>query len=105
MAELRRCSGSAKFGIAAHDAPVDDFPLQSSQRDGLGRMCRPHWNEYTSALRKAALARKSTTDGAVTDVTAPEAAPSTATAKGKRAPGRRRRGEGVGKVAQEPSIE
>jgi len=58
MAELRRCIGSAKFGIAAHDAPVDDFPKQPSQKDGLGRMCRIHWNQYTTALRKAALERK-----------------------------------------------
>ena len=58
MSDKRRCIGSAKFGIEAHDAPISDFPLQASQKDGLGRMCKPHWNEYTSALRKAALARK-----------------------------------------------
>ena len=56
--DQRRCIGSAKFGIAAHEAPSADFPIQPSQKDGLGRMCKPHWNEYTSALRKAALARK-----------------------------------------------
>ena len=55
---LRRCIGSAKFGIEAHEAPPDEFPAQPSQKDGLGRMCKPHWNQYTSALRKAALARK-----------------------------------------------
>ena len=49
---------SAKFGIEAHEAPVDDFPVQPSQKDGLGRMCKTHWNQYTGALRKAALARK-----------------------------------------------
>jgi len=58
MAETRKCIGSAKFGIEAHEAPVGDFPAQPSQKDGLGRMCKPHWNQYTSALRKAALARK-----------------------------------------------
>ena len=58
MADMRRCIGSAKFGIEAHEAPVGDFPAQPSQKDGLGRMCKPHWNQYTSALRKAALARK-----------------------------------------------
>ena len=58
MADMRKCIGSAKFGIEAHEAPVDDFPAQPSQKDGLGRMCKPHWNQYTSALRKAALARK-----------------------------------------------
>ena len=58
MTDLRKCIGSAKFGIAAHEAPVADFPAQPSQKDGLGRMCKPHWNAYTTALRKAALARK-----------------------------------------------
>ena len=53
--ELRRCIGSAKFGIEAHEAPPDEFPAQPSQKDGLGRMCKPHWNQYTNALRKAAL--------------------------------------------------
>jgi len=57
MADMRRCIGSAKFGIEAHEAPVTEFPAQPSQKDGLGRMCKPHWNQYTSALRKAALAR------------------------------------------------
>ena len=55
---MRRCIGSATFGIEAHEAPVADFPTQPSQKDGLGRMCKPHWREYTNALRKAALARK-----------------------------------------------
>jgi len=54
MAHMRRCSGSAKFGIASHEAAIEDFPVQPSQPDGLGRMCRPHWTEYTRALRKAA---------------------------------------------------
>lgn len=54
----RRCIGSTKFGIAAHEAPPAEFPAQPSQKDGLGRMCKLHWNQYTSALRKAALARR-----------------------------------------------
>jgi hypothetical protein len=58
VADMRRCIGSAKFGIEAHEAPVTDFPVQPSQKDGLGRMCKPHWNAYTNTLRKAALARK-----------------------------------------------
>ena len=58
MADLRRCIGSAKFEIVPHEAPPEDFPAQPSQKDGLGRMCKPHWNQYTTALRKAALARK-----------------------------------------------
>lgn len=53
MADMRKCIGSAKFGIEAHEAPVGDFPAQPSQKDGLGRMCKTHWTEYTRALRKA----------------------------------------------------
>jgi hypothetical protein len=64
MADLRRCLGSARFGIEAHELPPDDFPVQPSQRDGLGRMCKTHWNQYTKALRKAALARKAAEAGA-----------------------------------------
>jgi hypothetical protein len=60
MADMRKCIGSAKFGIEGHEAPVGDFPAQPSQKDGLGRMCKLHWSQYTSALRKAALARKAT---------------------------------------------
>ena len=58
MTDMRRCIGSTKFGIEAHEAPITDFPAQPSQKDGLGRMCKTHWNQYTGALRKAALARK-----------------------------------------------
>ena len=63
MADLRRCIGSARFGIVAHDALPQAFPAQPSQKDGLGRMCKPHWKQYTAALRKAALARKAAEDG------------------------------------------
>ena len=55
---MRRCIGSLTFGIDPHEAPVDDFPAQASAKDGLGRMCRAHWTEYTRALRKASVARK-----------------------------------------------
>jgi hypothetical protein len=58
MPDLRRCIGSARFGLEAHEAPVEDFPVQPSQKDGLGRLCKPHWNQYTSGLRKAAAAAK-----------------------------------------------
>jgi hypothetical protein len=68
MADMRKCIGSAKFGIEVHAAPVDDFPAQPSQKDGLGRMCKPHWKQYTGALRKAALARKAAEVGAATEV-------------------------------------
>jgi len=64
MADLRRCIGSARFGIEAHDAPVDDFPAQPSQKDGLGRMCKPHWNQYTAGLARDAKARKAAASNA-----------------------------------------
>jgi hypothetical protein len=63
MADLRKCIGSTRFGIEAHEAPVADFPVQPSQKDGLGRMCKPHWNQYTAGLARDAKARKSA-DGA-----------------------------------------
>ena len=75
MADMRKCIGSAKFGIEAHEAPVDDFPAQPSQKDGLGRMCKTHWNQYTTALRKAALARKAADGGAATEVAPAESEP------------------------------
>ena len=56
--QTRRCIGSTRFGIEAHEAPADEFPAQPSQKDGLGRLCKPHWRQYTNALRKAAVARK-----------------------------------------------
>src|SRR3972149_1766642 len=55
---LRRCIGSKRFGIEAHDAPVEDFPKQPSQKEGLGRMCKAHWNAYTAGLARDAKARK-----------------------------------------------
>jgi len=58
MADLRKCIGSARFGIEPHEAPVEDFPKQPSQKDGLGRMCKQHWNAYTTALRNAAMTAK-----------------------------------------------
>jgi hypothetical protein len=111
MAELRRCIGSAKFGIEAHDAPVEDFPTQPSQKDGLGRMCRTHWNQYTTALRKAALARKATagqatvgeaTAEATTDATPPQPEAPAAVVKGEPPARRRRQAKGAHGVAQEP---
>lgn len=104
MSEPRMCIGSAKFGIEAHDASVDDFPKQPSQKDGLGRMCRSHWNQYTTALRKAALAHKVIDSEADTGPAATEAEPEVvATAEGTRAPRARRHAGAVAEVAQEPS--
>jgi hypothetical protein len=73
--ELRRCIGSTKFGIEAHEAPPDEFPAQPSQKDGLGRMCKPHWTQYTSALRKAALARKASEGGVAVEAAPIESEP------------------------------
>ncbi len=53
----RTCIGSKTFGIESHEAAIEDFPVQPSRRDGLGTMCRPHWTEYTRALRRAAVAK------------------------------------------------
>jgi hypothetical protein len=55
---LRRCIGSARYGFEAHDAPIEDFPAQPSQKDGLGRMCKVHWRQYTAGLARDAKARK-----------------------------------------------
>jgi hypothetical protein len=63
MTELRKCAGSARFEIERHEAPVEDFPIQPSGRDGLGRMCKTHWNQYTAGLARDAKARKAP-DGA-----------------------------------------
>jgi len=72
---MRRCIGSTSFGIEAHEAPVDDFPAQASAKDGLGRMCRAHWTEYTRALRRASVARKAAeaTEPAPEPIAEPEA--------------------------------
>jgi hypothetical protein len=64
---LRRCIGSARFGIEPHDAPVGDFPKQPSQKDGLGRMCALHWNAYTAGLARDAKARKAAQAGAAAE--------------------------------------
>jgi hypothetical protein len=50
---LRRCKGSARFGIEPHEAPVSEFPRQPSRRDGLGTMCTEHWRAYVKGLREA----------------------------------------------------
>jgi hypothetical protein len=63
MTEIRKCAGSDRFGIEAHDAPPEDFPVQPSGHDGLGRMCRAHWNQYTAGLARDAKARQAA-DGA-----------------------------------------
>ena len=57
-ATLRRCTGSTRFEIEPHEASTDDFPRQPSQKDGLGRMCKTHWNAYTAGLARNAKARK-----------------------------------------------
>jgi hypothetical protein len=65
-------------------------------------MCRTHWNQYTTALRKAALARKATVVAAAIEVVPPEPEAATANVKGKRVARRRRQAETVAEVAQEP---
>ena len=103
--ELRRCIGSAKFGIEAHEAPIGDFPKQPSQKDGLGRMCRPHWNQYTTALRKAALERKAAEAPAEEAPAEPEAEEQAEEGSTESEPSKakrgRRRAEPVAEVEQE----
>ncbi len=71
---LRRCIGSARFGIEAHEAPVTEFPAQPSQKDGLGRMCKTHWNQYTAGLAREAKARNEAEAGDATASDSPVAA-------------------------------
>jgi hypothetical protein len=69
----RRCIGSKRFGIEAHDAPVADFPKQPSPKDGLGRMCKIHWNQYTAGLARDAKARKAADAGDAAPTTGEDA--------------------------------
>ena len=56
--ELRRCMGSARFGIEPHEAPTAEFSKQPSRKDGLGTMCTEHWRAYVKGLREARVAAK-----------------------------------------------
>jgi len=94
---LRRCIGSVRYGLEAHDAPIEDFPAQPSQKDGLGRMCKTHWRQYTAGLARDAKARTTAAaDGTApsevtTDVEPAEpetSAPTTKRGKRAAAPGR-----------------
>lgn len=85
---LRQCIGSARFGIEPHEAPIEDFPRQPSQKDGLGRMCREHWREYTSGLSRDAKARKAAEAG-----DAPAAAGEEGPSQAKPVPARKPRPE------------
>ena len=60
---LRRCTGSARFGIEPHEAPVSEFPKQPSRKDGLGTMCTEHWRAYVKGLREARVAAKVSDEG------------------------------------------
>jgi hypothetical protein len=99
MADLRKCIGSVRFGIEAHEAPVADFPVQPSQKDGLGRMCKPHWNQYTAGLardRKARLATEAAVDSPVVPATGRKVRTKAATKPEpiRTKPARRRKTEG-----------
>jgi hypothetical protein len=84
MADLRKCIGSTRFGIEAHEAPATDFPVQPSQKDGLGRMCKVHWNQYTAGLARDAKARKAAAAVAITPDPDPvDAKPSRTKSKAK----------------------
>ena len=96
----RQCIGSERYGIKPHDAPVDDFPVQPSQKDGLGRMCKTHWNQYTAGLARDAKARKAAESGAVDEASVPTADGTVAAPKAK-AP-RARKGGPIGYLGSEP---
>jgi hypothetical protein len=52
--ELRRCKGSARFGIEPHEAPISEIPKQPSRKDGLGVMCTEHWRAYVKESARGA---------------------------------------------------
>jgi hypothetical protein len=112
MTDMRRCIGSAKFGIEAHVAPTGDFPAQPSQTDGLGRMCRPHWNQYTAGLardRKARIATDAAVDNPVVPATGKKARTKAATKPEpiRTKPARRRKTEGdpIVEIVDAPNVE
>ena len=76
------------------------FPRQPSQKDGLGRMCKTHWNQYTAGLARDAKARKAAEHGTVAEASVP-AAGGTAPAPKTTAP-RARRGGPIGSIGSEP---
>ena len=94
---LRRCIGSARFGLEPHGAPPEDFPRQPSQKDGLGRMCRTHWNAYTAGLAREAKVRRTAAGGdvATSAVADPEAATPADPAIPEPEPVRQRGGRGT----------
>lgn len=61
--ELRRCTGSARFGIEPHEAPVSKLSKQPSRKDGLGTMCTEHWRAYVNGLRGARTVAKASDEG------------------------------------------
>jgi hypothetical protein len=97
---LRKCIGSKRFGIEAHEAPAGDFPVQPSQKDGLGRMCKTHWNQYTAGLARDAKARTAAEGGPVPEASVPEPEGSVPTPKAK-AP-RAGKGGPIGYIGSEP---
>jgi hypothetical protein len=63
--EMRGCKGSARFGIEPHEAPVTEFPVQPSRKDGLGTMCTEHWRAYVKGLRMTREAAKVADEGTI----------------------------------------
>jgi hypothetical protein len=82
--ELRRCAGSARFGIEAHEGPVSTFPKQPSRKDGLGTMCAPHWKAYVKGLREARAAGSQATPEPGAGPAEPLQEPAKATTKRER---------------------
>lgn len=50
-------------------------PKQLSQRDGLGRMCKVHWNASTAGLAREAKVRKAAQTTPAEDASPPQSEP------------------------------
>src|SRR5688500_19056850 len=82
--EMRRCTGSAHFGIEPHDAPIGEFPKQPSRKDGLGTMCTPHWKTYVKGLNADRKARATSGEAPNPGRTTTEAEPKATTKRERR---------------------
>jgi len=78
---LRKCTGSERFGIEPHEAPIDDFTPQPSRKDGYAAMCKPHWSAYVKGLAADRKARQASAEFASAPTAAQAVEASVAKAK------------------------
>ncbi len=71
MAEVSAVHRVGAIRDRTHEAPIEDFPVQPSQKDGLGRMCATHWKAYVAGLARQA---KERTAASAASEPAPDAA-------------------------------